>query len=90
MSWNTEFETRINYFYGAFYVIINLILVLSLNFKQFEILVLVFEIWSYGSSRPEVFCKNSVLRNFTKFTGKHLCQSLFLNKVAGLEACDFI
>ena len=21
-------------------------------------------------------------RNFTKFTGKHLCQSLFLNKVA--------
>ena len=25
-----------------------------------------------------------VLRNFTKFTGKHLCQSLFFNKVAGL------
>ena len=24
------------------------------------------------------------LRNFAKFTGKHLCQSLFLNKVAGL------
>ena len=29
------------------------------------------------SSRPEVFCKKGVLRNFTKFTGKHLCQSLF-------------
>ena len=28
------------------------------------------------SSRPEVFCKKGVLRNFTKFTGKHLCQSL--------------
>ena len=27
------------------------------------------------SSRPEVFCKNGVLRNFTKFAGKHLCQS---------------
>ena len=26
-----------------------------------------------------------VLRNFTKFTGKHLCQSIFLNKVAGLR-----
>ena len=26
-----------------------------------------------------------VLRNFTKFTGKHLCQSLFLKKVAGLR-----
>ena len=25
-----------------------------------------------------------VLRNFTKSTGKHLCQSLFFNKVAGL------
>ena len=26
-----------------------------------------------------------VLRNFVKFTGKHLCQSLFSNKVAGLR-----
>ena len=36
------------------------------------------------SSRLEVFCRKDVLRNFAKFTGKHLCQSLFLNKVAGL------
>ena len=35
------------------------------------------------SSRPEVFCKKAVLRNFTKFTVKHLCKSLFFNKVAG-------
>ena len=35
------------------------------------------------SSRPEVFCKKGVLRNFSKFTGKHLCLSLFFNKVAG-------
>ena len=34
------------------------------------------------SSRSEVFCKKVVLRNFKKFTGKHLCQSLFLNKLA--------
>ena len=27
--------------------------------------------------------KKGVLRNFAKFTGKHLCQSLFFNKVAG-------
>ena len=32
------------------------------------------------SSPPEVFCKKGVLRNFTKFTGKHLCQSPFFNK----------
>ena len=30
---------------------------------------------------PEVFCKNAVLRNFTIFTGKHLCSSLFLIKL---------
>ena len=44
------------------------------------------------SSRPEVFCEKGVHRNFAKFTGKGLCQSLFFNKVAGLrlrpEACE--
>ena len=35
------------------------------------------------SCRPEVFCEKGVLRNFSKFTGKHLCQGLFFNKVAG-------
>ena len=29
-----------------------------------------------------MFCKKGVLRNFAKLTGKHLCQSLFFNKVA--------
>ena len=28
--------------------------------------------------------KKGVLKNFAKFTGKHLCQSLFVNKIAGL------
>ena len=35
------------------------------------------------SSRPELFCKKGVLRNFAKFTGKHRCQSLFFDKVVG-------
>ena len=35
------------------------------------------------NSRPDVFCEKGVLRNFEKFTGKHLCQSLFFLKVAG-------
>ena len=30
-----------------------------------------------------MFCQKGILRNFTKFTGKHLCQSLLFNKVAG-------
>ena len=34
---------------------------------------------------PEVFYKNGVLRNLTKFTGKHLCHSLFSNKVSLLK-----
>ena len=29
--------------------------------------------------------KKDVLKNFTKFTGKHRCESLFFNKVAGLS-----
>ena len=42
------------------------------------------------SSRPEVCCKSGVLRNFTKFKGKHLCQSLFFNKVAGLTPATLL
>ena len=38
----------------------------------------------FRNNRQEVFCEKGVLRNFAKFTGKHLCQSLFFNKVAGL------
>ena len=29
--------------------------------------------------------KKNVLRNFAKFTGKHLCQGLLFNKVVGLR-----
>ena len=36
--------------------------------------------------------EKDVLRNFAKFTGKHLFQSLFFNKVASLrpEPCNFL
>ena len=37
------------------------------------------------SSGPEVFCQKGVLKNFSKFIGKHICQSLFSNKVADLN-----
>ena len=33
------------------------------------------------SSRTGVFCKKVLLKFFAKFTGKHLSQSLFFNKV---------
>ena len=34
--------------------------------------------------------KKSVPRNFAKFTGKHLCQSLSFNKVAGLRPATLL
>ena len=37
----------------------------------------------YRNNHPEVFYKKGVFRNFAKFTGKHLCQDLFFNNVAG-------
>ena len=44
----------------------------------------------FRSNRPEVFCEKGILRNFAKFTGKYLCQSLFLNKVAGLRPTTLV
>ena len=37
-------------------------------------------------TRPEVFYKKDVLKNFAKFTGKHLHQNLFFSKVADLRS----
>ena len=42
------------------------------------------------SNRPEVFYKKGALKNVAKFTEKHLCQSLFFNKVAGLRPAAFL
>ena len=44
------------------------------------------DIHIFRSISLEVHCKKGVLRNFSKFTGKHLCQSLFFIKLA----CNFI
>ena len=43
------------------------------------------------SSRPEVFCKKDIRRNFAKFTGKHLCQDFFFNKetLRRVFSCEF-
>ena len=38
----------------------------------------------------EVFYKKAVLKNLAIFTGKYLCWSLFFNKNAGLQTCNFI
>ena len=69
----------------------------SVSIHNSNLQFLATEIYKRRSSRREVFCKKGVLRNFTKFTEKHLCQSLFFNKVAGprmetlaqVFSCDF-
>ena len=48
----------------------------------------------FESSRLDVFCKKCVLTNFTEFTGKHLCQSPFFNRLlketlAQVLSCEF-
>ena len=46
--------------------------------------------WNSRNSRPGVFCKKGVLRNIERFTGKHLRQGLFFNKVAGFKPVTFL
>ena len=56
-----------------------------LNWRVFLKVEPFYQISRFRSSHLEVlFCKKGALKNFTKFTGKHLCWSLFFNKVAGL------
>ena len=42
------------------------------------------------SSRPDVFCKTSVLKNLSKFIAKNLRQSFFFNKVADLRSATLL
>ena len=62
----------------------------SLNFSQDDENILCsFKSVSFSEVVWRCSLKKGVLRNFAKFTGKHLCQSLFFNKIAGI-ACNFI
>ena len=71
------FPSRFHYFiYNHFYY-------LSL-FCNIWASVFSFKTIEDRSSRPEMFCKKGVPRNFAKFAGSHLYQRLFFNKVAGL------
>ena len=53
-----------------------------LNYQMLLLCPIVGFVCSTGRRRCSV--KKVVLKNFSKFTGKHLHQSLFFNKVAGL------
>ena len=83
MALSLEF---LGFFYTAFLYAFNLYLLL---FPEIPCLI-ASGCSSFRSSRPDVFYKKGALRNFTKFTGKHLCQSLFSNKVAGLTPATLL
>ena len=42
------------------------------------------------SSHRRCSVKKGVLKNFVKIKGKHLCRSLFFNKVAGLMSATLL
>ena len=44
----------------------------------------------FRSSHQRCSTKKSVLRNFAKFTGKHLRQSLFFNQVACMKPATLL
>ena len=57
---------------GTFFLIVT---------KTYLILVFLKTGLKHGNLRIVRSRKKGVLRNFIKFTGKHLCQSLFFNKI---------
>ena len=46
--------------------------------------------FDFEKQAPEVYYKIDVLKNFAKFTEKHLCQSPFFNKIAGLSSASLL
>ena len=60
--------------------------------KASGILTIIFDqmFLRYRSSCPVMFSRKGVLRNFAKFTRKHLRQSLFFNKFAGLRPANLL
>ena len=54
-------------------------------FITYEDLCLISTSTQARSSHQRCSLRRGILRNFAKFTGKHVCQSLFINNVAGLR-----
>ena len=44
----------------------------------------------FRSSHRRCYVRKGVLRNYTKFTRKHLCQNLFFNKVVSLDPATLL
>ena len=85
----TIYENSPNYLNWVF--LIRILFIRNIGVKQAKkknglgiMIRLTFKNSFHRSSHKMCSVKEGVLKKFTKFTGKQLCQSLFLNKVAGL------
>ena len=83
MRFKIQYRTLLNNFLGFLQK-------LQINYFLNFFLEGCFKLLTIRSSCPEVFSTKGVLRYFAKFTGKHLCESFFFNKVAGLRPAKFI
>ena len=83
-SCNTRFEIRP---FTLLTMIYNLQFLLHEGWQIFLTLQHFAFVWNVPGLQtnqpPKVFYKKGVLKNFSKFTWKHLCRSLFFNKVTG-------
>ena len=90
-------QSNLFYFFGfAIYKIVDvmniyksLIINIGTVMRNLEMIKFVHDHIKGRSSGPELFCRKGVLGNFTKFTGKSLCQGFFLNKVAGFRPATY-
>ena len=72
---------------------VNLVPLFSLLMTQIKLLFVsiykLVQYYQYLDNHRRCFVGKGILKKFTIFTGKHVLESLF-NKVASLEACNFI
>ena len=68
----------------AILALLSMLVVLCPMERRFSYTILI------RSSHRRCSMEKGVLRNFTKFTGKHLCQNLVFNKLAGLRPATLL
>ena len=66
-------------------IIIKIIILWKKSMNSFFCNVLIFR-----RTRPQIFFKIDVLKNFANFTGKHLCGSLFSIKLQSLRSANLL
>ena len=82
-SWEKLYTDFLILLQKIFYIILRTMILTALVDSAAGI-----EIFTVQKQPPEVLLNSN--QNFTKFTGKHLCQCLFFHKVAGLRPATLL